>query len=262
MAEEEKSTSGTPIPTKGQAGVVPPPCLLVIFGASGDLTKRKLVPALFGLFREGLLPGEFAVLGVSRTPFSDDAFRDHLRDGIAGGSQGTFDQSSWDAFAGRIFYQSGDIGDPESAKALGARIRAVSNERGIPGNSSSTPPSRRSSSPPSSGGSGRRGFPPPRRKCPATGESSSRSRSATIWKAHASFPATSWMSSGRTRSTGSTTTWERRRSRTSWSSASPTVFSSRCGTGITSTTCRSRWRRISAWRGGEIISRRRVSSGT
>jgi len=134
MAEEGKSPSGTPISTKGQAAVVPPPCLLVIFGASGDLTKRKLVPALFGLFRERLLPEEFAVLGISRTPFSDDAFRDHLRDGITGGSQGTFDQSSWDAFAGRILYQPGDIGDPESAKVLGARIRTVSNERGIPGN--------------------------------------------------------------------------------------------------------------------------------
>ncbi|NNG46526.1 MAG: hypothetical protein HKM86_05340, partial [Deltaproteobacteria bacterium] len=87
MAEEGKSPSGTPIPCEGQAAVIPPPCLLVIFGASGDLTKRKLVPALFGLFQEGLLPEGFAVLGVSRTPFSDDAFRDHLRDGIAGGSQ-------------------------------------------------------------------------------------------------------------------------------------------------------------------------------
>jgi len=57
---------------------VPDPCLLVIFGASGDLTRRKLVPALLELHREQLLPGEFAVLGVSRTPYTDASFRDLL----------------------------------------------------------------------------------------------------------------------------------------------------------------------------------------
>src|SRR4029078_12447349 len=61
-------------------GVVPmaTPLTVVIFGASGDLTSRKLIPALFNLEQKGRLPDEVQVLGVSRTAFSDDAFRDHL----------------------------------------------------------------------------------------------------------------------------------------------------------------------------------------
>src|SRR3990172_3368359 len=88
MAEERKIPVETILPPEALAAAVPPPCLLVIFGASGDLTKRKLVPALFGLFREKLLPEEFAVLGVSRTPYTDDAFRDYLRDSIRGSEAG------------------------------------------------------------------------------------------------------------------------------------------------------------------------------
>jgi len=48
-------------------------CIIAIFGASGDLTKRKLMPALYALFRQGLLPKNFAILGTSRSPFTDDA---------------------------------------------------------------------------------------------------------------------------------------------------------------------------------------------
>ena len=54
------------------------PLTVVIFGASGDLTSRKLVPALFNLYQKGRLPAEAQVLGVSRTEYTDDAFRDHL----------------------------------------------------------------------------------------------------------------------------------------------------------------------------------------
>ncbi len=134
MAEEAPGRSALPVPCEAQAGVVPPPCLLVIFGASGDLTKRKLVPALFGLYREKLLPEGFSVLGVSRTPYSDEAFRDHLRDGIQEESPGPVEGASWDAFAGRVFYQPGDIEDPPGMAALRERIRTVSKDRGIPGN--------------------------------------------------------------------------------------------------------------------------------
>jgi glucose-6-phosphate 1-dehydrogenase len=50
-------------------------CIIAIFGASGDLTKRKLMPALYALFRQKLLPDNFAILGTSRSPFTDDAYR-------------------------------------------------------------------------------------------------------------------------------------------------------------------------------------------
>ncbi len=57
--------------------------LLIIFGASGDLTRRKLVPALFELYREHLLPEKFAILGVSRTDFTTEAFRDNMKSALA-----------------------------------------------------------------------------------------------------------------------------------------------------------------------------------
>ncbi|MDX1815106.1 MAG: hypothetical protein R3239_04025, partial [Thermodesulfobacteriota bacterium] len=134
MGEEGIREVMTSLPGEMPATVVPPPCLLIIFGASGDLTKRKLIPALFGLYREKLLPEGFAVLGVSRTPYSDDVFRNHLREEIRDGSPGTFDQRSWDDFAGRLFYHPGDIGDRQSTNSLGDRIRVLTKDRRIPGN--------------------------------------------------------------------------------------------------------------------------------
>ncbi len=134
MVEEGISEVATP-PSGGMpATVVPPPCLLIIFGASGDLTKRKLIPALYGLFRENLVPREFTVLGVSRTPYSDDAFRAYLRDEVRNGSPGTFDQGSWDEFAGMVFYHPGDIGDPQGLLSLDERIRVLAKDRRVPGN--------------------------------------------------------------------------------------------------------------------------------
>ena len=68
----------TPLENPLRAGMrlekVAPPCTIVIFGASGDLTKRKLVPALFRLTQEGLMPAEFAIIGVARQPLDDERF--------------------------------------------------------------------------------------------------------------------------------------------------------------------------------------------
>ena len=69
----------------------PENCTLVIFGASGDLTKRKLIPALFDLFTLNLLPEKFAVLGVSRSKLSDDTFRKQMIDGIKSFSENKTD---------------------------------------------------------------------------------------------------------------------------------------------------------------------------
>lgn len=112
----------------------PPPSLLVIFGASGDLARRLLIPDLFGLFLEGLLPNRFAVLGVSRTPYSDDAFRALLRDSAREIGDAKFDASRWDAFAAGLHYHSADLESTESYPALSERIRSICTARGIPGN--------------------------------------------------------------------------------------------------------------------------------
>ena len=90
---------------------VPPPCLLVIFGASGDLTHRKLVPALFDLYCAGQLSERFAVLGISRTPMSSESFRDRL---AASGALHDRDATKWAAFARCLHYHAGD---PTSAEA-------------------------------------------------------------------------------------------------------------------------------------------------
>jgi glucose-6-phosphate 1-dehydrogenase len=87
-----------------------PPLTLVIFGASGDLTARKLVPSLYRLAVKRRLPDELHVVGVSRTPFTDDAYRDKLRETTQHFAGRGFDESSWADFARRIHYVAADAG--------------------------------------------------------------------------------------------------------------------------------------------------------
>jgi glucose-6-phosphate 1-dehydrogenase len=82
-------------------------CMIVIFGASGDLTKRKLIPALYDLFVGELMPEHFAILGISRTEFSDDAFRDRMQEYVRKFAH-HFDEGSWREFSKRLHYHAGD----------------------------------------------------------------------------------------------------------------------------------------------------------
>src|SRR5262245_7189314 len=84
------------------------PLTIVIFGASGDLTARKLVPALYHASAKGRLPREFRVVGVSRSPWSDEHFRGHLAPGTKEASGPAWDEAKWRAFAGRVHYVPGD----------------------------------------------------------------------------------------------------------------------------------------------------------
>ncbi len=84
------------------------PTTLVIFGASGDLTERKLIPALFSLYRRDRLPGRLQIVGSARSPFSDEQFRAHLRDGAERYATEDFDAAAWDRFAATISYLPGD----------------------------------------------------------------------------------------------------------------------------------------------------------
>ncbi|MEM9064175.1 MAG: glucose-6-phosphate dehydrogenase [Planctomycetota bacterium] len=106
------------------------PCVVVIFGASGDLTGRKLIPALFELFRRGDLPKDVRVLGVSRTPMSDDDFRERLRPMSAEHASG-FDPERWRAFSERVHYEPGDATDSASFERLAARIRHLGELDGL-----------------------------------------------------------------------------------------------------------------------------------
>jgi glucose-6-phosphate 1-dehydrogenase len=102
------------------------PHTIVIFGASGDLTSRKLVPALYNLKRAGTLPPDTRIVGFSRTPHSDAEWRTSLRDSTAKhAGEGAFDEAAWAAFAATISYQPGDIGRPDDFAGLAERLAAL-----------------------------------------------------------------------------------------------------------------------------------------
>ena len=80
------------------------PCAMVIFGASGDLTCRKLAPALYNLALDGLLPDDFAVVGVARSRLSGEAFVESLAEGVRAHSRRPLDNERWNGLAKRISY--------------------------------------------------------------------------------------------------------------------------------------------------------------
>ena len=120
------------------------PCAMVIFGASGDLTRRKLVPALYNLAADGLLPDRFAVIGTATRPMDDGAFLEHLRSGLGEHVGGVVDEQLWNWLSERIHYVAGDIKDPNTYGRIGAAVAAANERHGTAGNVMfylSTPPS-------------------------------------------------------------------------------------------------------------------------
>ncbi len=111
----------------------PKPCGLVIFGASGDLTHRKLIPALFSLFRRNLLPPEFFILGCARTQMTDEEFQQKVRDAIASRFEDVSTEDL-DTFARRCAYYSGDYTATETYTALSERLKQLDQEHSIGGN--------------------------------------------------------------------------------------------------------------------------------
>jgi glucose-6-phosphate 1-dehydrogenase len=111
-----------------------PPCAFVIFGASGDLTHRKLVPALWQLAVRGLLPQPFACVGVARRDWSDDAFRTEMANAIKEFARDrTLDSDTWRAFASGLHFVSGDFETPETYVKLDAMLETLDRELGLGG---------------------------------------------------------------------------------------------------------------------------------
>src|SRR5690554_5866665 len=98
---------------------------IVIFGASGDLTSRKLIPALYHLYAKDRLPAQTRIVGVSRSPFEHAAWRESLRETTAEETGKSFSSEKWDSFAPNIFYQCGDIKDDASFEKLATFLDEV-----------------------------------------------------------------------------------------------------------------------------------------
>ncbi len=112
---------GLPIQRRSQS------CVIVIFGASGDLTQRKLIPSLYHLRKQGLLPHNLAVVGISRSKMTDTEFRDRVKPKGAGGEE-------WETFAKGLFYLSGSYSENSCYEELSEKLASLQSEREIPPN--------------------------------------------------------------------------------------------------------------------------------
>src|SRR5271154_3893110 len=131
----EKTLTTNPLREGLSAREAPGPCALVIFGATGDLTHRKLVPALYNLAHEGQLPQSFAIVGFARRPKTHDQFRAELRDSVAQSSRfQPINPAVWDSLAQGIFYHQSEFADTAGYQKLNAFLKKLDGERGTAGN--------------------------------------------------------------------------------------------------------------------------------
>lgn len=111
----------------------PDPCTIVIFGANGDLAKRKLLPAIYHLAKDKLLPDGSDILGVARHEMTDDAFRAMMGEAVRASDEiGEFDEGVWRALAPRMHYSFGDLGDPATYDRLGQCLGELESRRTHP----------------------------------------------------------------------------------------------------------------------------------
>ncbi len=123
---------------------VPDPCLVVIFGATGDLSHRRILPAFYNLRRAGLLPPETSIVGYARRPYDDEAYATEMREAVTLHSRNPVEAAIWDDFARTIHYQQGDFKDPAGYTRLADRLDQIDAAAGCRGNRLfylATPPS-------------------------------------------------------------------------------------------------------------------------
>ncbi|MEY2526102.1 MAG: glucose-6-phosphate 1-dehydrogenase [Verrucomicrobiota bacterium] len=113
---------------------VPQPCSVAIFGATGDLTHRKLIPALYNLAADGELPPAVAVIGFARREKTDDEFRKELEEATRKFSRQPVRDEIWKTFAQATYYHQSDFGDEAGYKRLAERLDKIDIERGTRGN--------------------------------------------------------------------------------------------------------------------------------
>ena len=137
MGEQTVAASAAPDAATPKAG----PCAMVIFGGGGDLTKRLVTPALYNLATTGLLPDDFAIIGVDHSDGSDAGWRESLTEMMQGfvGGTGEFDPSkidakAWDWLRSRMFYLKGDFEDPKTFASVEAKLKEVEGSHNTGGN--------------------------------------------------------------------------------------------------------------------------------
>ena len=213
---------------------VPDPCVVVIFGASGDLTHRKLMPSLFSLTCEGLLPEQFSVVGVARSKMNNDSFREKVKKGINAYSRIKPNQcNKWSEFSQNIFYLQGNYDDSKTYKALGDMLAKIDEKVG---GGCSISLRRLSYTRLSSTSWARPVWP---KKPGRIGDgSSSKNRLATILLRPRNSTISSTRSSTKARFTASTITWAKRPFKICWSFALPMPFLSQSGIATILTTSR------------------------
>jgi glucose-6-phosphate 1-dehydrogenase len=121
-----------------------PPQAIVIFGASGDLTRRKLLPAFYHLFLDGHMPQGFAIVGYARTEMTDDAFRDMAREAVEEFGANAPEGEVWRSFASHLLYVPGEFSDPGAMNHVADSLTRIDREHGTEGNRffyAATPPS-------------------------------------------------------------------------------------------------------------------------
>jgi glucose-6-phosphate 1-dehydrogenase len=125
-------------------GTVAEPCTVILFGASGDLAKRKVIPALYDLAIHDALGPRYALVGFARTPMTDESFRTTAGEAAKSISEvGPIDPKQWDGFASNLFYSPGDYNNPEAYAQLAKRLADPDSSRKLGGNRLfylSTPP--------------------------------------------------------------------------------------------------------------------------
>ncbi len=125
VSDTTPSSDGNPLRAGMTSDRIADPCTVVFFGASGDLMKRMLLPAMYNLRLGEVLPGNFGIIGVSRTKFSDDDFRKDMKDSVDEFSRsGPARDPLWSDFARRLSYVGGDFDDPATFAQLKAKLEA------------------------------------------------------------------------------------------------------------------------------------------
>ncbi len=140
----QSNPSINPLAESTRSERMPDPCMMVIFGASGDLTKRKLIPAIFDLARQGMLPSGFTIVGVTRTEMTNESFRTYLLAAMKEFGQLQESESAlWQSFAQGLYYVTMDPGQESGYAGLKSALLSIAAERRTNGNTLfylSTPP--------------------------------------------------------------------------------------------------------------------------